>query len=118
MKNYKNRAFALSILIALLTVAGCSDDVGMTRQITDYEKHCTQDTVDSRARFILDCIENANPKSDEEPEDWITDCRHMAEETYCPIKKVVREEECTSANEFGRCHWYMARTLSEKYSDS
>jgi hypothetical protein len=34
------------------------------------------------AAFILKCIENANPKSDEEPEDWIHKCRDFAEDVY------------------------------------
>jgi hypothetical protein len=34
------------------------------------------------AKFILDCIENANPKSDEEPEDWLHICERMATNLY------------------------------------
>lgn len=40
-----------------------------------------------QAEFILKCIENANPKSDEEPEDWITICQAMSEDLFCTISK-------------------------------
>ena len=35
------------------------------------------------ADFALTCIENANPKSDEEPEDWIDKCQNMAMNLLC-----------------------------------
>lgn len=35
--------------------------------------------------FILKCIESANPKSDEEPEDWIELCQKMGRETLCSV---------------------------------
>lgn len=32
----------------------------------------------AQRQFILDCIEKANPKSDEEPEDWIMACEQTS----------------------------------------
>ena len=46
---------------------------------------CDTSTAPIRATFTLTCISNANPKSDEEPEDWIRLCKKMADETYCPM---------------------------------
>lgn len=34
---------------------------------------------EQQASFINQCITNANPKSDEEPEDWIRSCEKMSE---------------------------------------
>lgn len=37
--------------------------------------------------FILDCIKNANPKSDEEPEDWIYMCKNMSLDLFCTVSR-------------------------------
>jgi len=44
---------------------------------------CTDESRASRGQFILDCIRNGNPKSDEEPEGWINICKSLAESTLC-----------------------------------
>ena len=74
-----------TILAAVLIVGlvGCYD-----KGPRDYNlriPNCKQDTAKERAEFILACIKNANPKSDEEPEDWVKLCQTMAEETLCEI---------------------------------
>ncbi|MCP5004805.1 MAG: hypothetical protein GY941_12820 [Planctomycetes bacterium] len=73
----------LCVLIILL--AGCDDE---PKYRTSYEMApaCNADTVAARAEFTLQCIGNANPKSDEEPEDWIDICLDMAVSTYCELK--------------------------------
>jgi len=101
MKNYKKRAFALSILIALLC-AGCSDREE-TRTAERMRIQCEPETIKARANFILQCIKNANPKSDEEPEDWITKCQDMSQGTYCPKKPYIVTQRCGS--NMG-CIWY------------
>ena len=68
------------ILIIAVTVLSACDRV---RERLRYYSECTAETVDKRATFILQCISNANPKSDEEPEDWLQKCQVIAEETYC-----------------------------------
>ena len=79
MKNY--------ILILAVFLSGCSNP---NNPLEDWEPttitKCSDSVTESIARFTLKCIENANPKSDEEPEDWINVCKDMAESTYC--KKV------------------------------
>lgn len=91
------------ISLPLLFLTACATDLDTTQVITRPGTYCEESTVEKRASFILQCIENANPKSDEEPEDWITDCRYMAEATYC--KKVSFEitERCIG-DKFG-CYW-------------
>ena len=71
------------ILAAFLIVVGCSE-VDESNIEYSLEIKCEADTIEKRSAFILQCIESANPKSDEEPEDWLTVCQDMAEETYCP----------------------------------
>ena len=39
-----------------------------------------------QAKFVLTCIKNANPKSDEEPEDWIYECKNMSLDMFCTKK--------------------------------
>ena len=102
MKNFKRGTLALSILIALLCVVGCTNKED-ERQIERMRNHCEPDTVDLRANFILQCINNGNPKSDEEPEDWITKCQDMAEDTYCPKKTYKITQRCGSNS---GCLWY------------
>jgi len=37
--------------------------------------------------FILGCIEKANPKSDEEPEDWISACENTSWRVFGKLHK-------------------------------
>lgn len=69
-----------ALIIALVLMAGCSDK---TKVIQKMEFYCESDTKRERATFILMCLNNANPKSDEEPEDWIHQCEDMSNELYC-----------------------------------
>lgn len=41
-----------------------------------------------QSEFILDCIKNANPKSDEEPEDWIYMCKNMSLDLFCNSNEI------------------------------
>lgn len=71
------------LVVGLLSVGlvGCNE-----QEPIDYNlrlSNCKQDTAKERAAFILACIKNANPLSDEEPEDWMRECQIMAEETLC-----------------------------------
>jgi len=70
----------LLALLVIVSLIGC----GRTYEtVHKWENNCTSETVEARSLFILQCIANANPKSDEEPEDWIRKCQFMAEDTYC-----------------------------------
>ena len=96
--NSRKNAKLLAIFLSVLLVGACSDQ---SRVITRVDKVCDKETVDKRASFILECLNNANPKSDEEPEDWIYMCRRMAEKTYCEMKEV----EVTQWKEGGSNFW-------------
>jgi hypothetical protein len=76
----------ITVLVLLFALTACGEDEYATylRQ----ELVCDASSVSQRSDFILTCIKNANPKSDEEPEDWITYCQDMAKETYCELKTV------------------------------
>ena len=50
--------------------------------ITEQYNNCQKK---EQAVFVLECIKNANPKSDEEPEDWIGDCKTMSNDLFCEI---------------------------------
>lgn len=68
----------LLLLLALITfLAGCE------RIVVTSEYQCNKDTLEQRASFTLDCIKNANPMSDEDPEDWIAVCEETSIRTYC-----------------------------------
>ena len=93
VKSKRVRATLGAVLIALLC-AGCSKGEIRVREINAH--HCTMESSEKRADFILQCIDNANPKSDEEPEDWIGKCQNMAEQTLCPEITMVKTERCAS----------------------
>ena len=76
----------LLTILPLLALTACGEDEYSTYMRQDLV--CDASSVSQRSDFILSCIKNANPKSDEEPEDWIKDCQDMAEETYCELKTV------------------------------
>lgn len=98
--------------LVALGAAGCADPKGSTREYVNTQAFCTEDTKKERSDFILSCIEAANPKSDEEPEDWIHVCQKMAEETLCSRVRVLRHEQCAYGDSlFGKC--YRWRVIKE-----
>ena len=57
----------------------------------DYRYHCaTDEQKECFGDRNVACIEAANPKSDEEPEDWLPQCREMGREACCPLTKGVK----------------------------
>lgn len=98
------KAMFLTIFL-LAFLCGCSEEPRL-----DYEWDCSEHMQEG-AQFIQDCIANANPKSDEEPEDWIRHCEHMMQNLYC--KKIYGFRmwdyddysthfiPCSKASEFG-----------------
>ena len=103
------------VLLMLLLVASCGEsEFGKTRESVEVENFCTPETSKERSEFILQCIKNANPKSDEEPEDWLYQCQNMAEDTLCPAIPVLTVKRCTSTKDLsGACRWYSATILSK-----
>jgi len=97
------------MIIVLLVIAGC--DREELRVIKRNEYVCETDTKKERVDFILQCIANANPKSDEEPEDWITKCEDMAKRTICELKTVEITQVCGQSS---GCMWY---EVSRKVAD-
>lgn len=93
-----NKAALISMFC--MAIAGCGK--GDVRKFEVSEIYCTQESSEKRAEFILSCIKNANPVSDEEPEDWIMKCQAMAERTICPRITVVKTQTCVSN---GGCMW-------------
>jgi hypothetical protein len=87
----------LAMVFVVTTFIGCSDKndpvQGDKRDVYSMENVCLSDTSKDRHDFILDCIKNGNPYSDEEPEDWITECEEMAENLYCLDMTVRRSQE-------------------------
>ena len=75
------------IILSIIFLVGC-EDYPQYRTITKLNFACTDEVTDKRASFTLECIKGANPKSDEEPEDWIRICKSMATETYCKREAV------------------------------
>jgi len=78
----------MKYFLLLLFVLGCTYEVPKKRVIKRNRIVCEKNTISERANFILNCIKNANPKSDEEPEDWIEICKKMAETIYCNKKLI------------------------------
>lgn len=74
-------AIKISVLI-LAVLVGC-DGEPVYRERIKTTNDCRPGSSEKRASFILQCIESGNPKSDEEPEDWIGMCQEMAENTLC-----------------------------------
>ena len=75
----------LIILLTLVLIAsGCKASEEDSFYLK-WEPDCDLSTADVRAQFTLTCISNANPRSDEEPEDWIEICQEMAAKAYCPM---------------------------------
>ena len=95
-------------LLLLFLLVGCTHDHCMDkpdRRSYDHRNLCTEDSINDRASFILECVGNANPYSDEEPQHWIDQCASVAVKTYCPKQKVtVTMATYKSIGPFG-CAW-------------
>lgn len=83
--------FLILIPIFVLFVCGCNSEPRY-RSVEKEQIICDDSTIEKRAEFILTCLKNANPKSDEEPEDWILKCQKMAEDTYCKRKIMLTRQ--------------------------
>jgi len=70
------------VFLLILLLAGCNGNPKV-----EYQRFILpEDRKDAQA-WVSNCIKDANPQSDEEPEDWIRQCRRAAEElfgTYVP----------------------------------
>lgn len=96
MEKFSRTFLFLAASWSAFLISGCNESGDMrTREIT--ATHCETDTAQERASFILQCIANANPKSDEEPEDWILFCQSMAERTLCEKKVMLVTERCVGS---------------------
>jgi hypothetical protein len=69
------------LITMFVLLAACRSEP-VVHKDTSYQ--CSTDNAEVRAAFILKCIEAANQKADEEPEDWLYLCQKFATETYCP----------------------------------
>jgi len=78
MKKLNKCTLLLAVSLTALLSAGCDDKVRLT---TEYD--CDKGVAQKKSGFILQCLSNANPRSDEEPEDWILYCEDMAKRTFC-----------------------------------
>lgn len=72
---------AVIIVASIVMLTACEDTEKFLKGDIAYE--CGDDSRELRAEFILGCLENANPRSDEEPEDWVLLCEQMANRAYC-----------------------------------
>ncbi len=108
---------ALIVIVFLALISGCTgkSEKGELKEFEEYKTHCDEKSADDRAEFILQCLKNANPKSDEEPEDWIYQCQNMAEDTLCPSLTVIVTKKCKSTYDFSnKCRWYSATVVDIK----
>ena len=81
----------LIILILAFFLIGCGSEV---ETVDRYESFCNDTTIQARSEFTLTCIKNANPLSDEEPEDMISECNKVAKIIHCPeiVVSVTRQD--------------------------
>lgn len=87
------------LLIICLSCIACNNHPD-TKKIREVRMDCSEIDPNIKAKFILDCIKNGNPNSDEEPEDWIPLCEDMAEKTFCKEVTVIVYKQHTGGG------WY------------
>lgn len=78
MKKY------LAAVVLMALVIGCAPEKKKKTLINWKSKCVTTEDKDKQARFLLDCIKNGNPMSDEEPEDLVSQCEQTSENVVCP----------------------------------
>ena len=84
------------MLIFCLIVFGCTENYPKYSESHEMDYYCSESIINNKSEFILTCINNANPKSDEEPEDWLKICEEMALNAYCEKVSVIKYmiQEC------------------------
>ena len=96
-------------LVILLVLCACGPDrvpaksgdhplfTGPTLEAPEFEvrlKRVGCSATPEQNAWVLGCLEAANPKSDEEPEDWIGECLYMATMQFCkPVPAVLDVSE-------------------------
>lgn len=85
-----------ALLLMIVTFFGCNEP-GPPR--LNYHKECTPEQTEKLSTWILECIKNANPLSDEDPEDWISQCERTGKRILCGKIAVVEYQPC------GGCSW-------------
>ena len=71
----------LYLTIILLFFLSCNTDQKVGYFVPEEKK-------DAQRAWILECIEKANPRSDEEPEDWIVQCEDTSLRLYGNLLRV------------------------------
>lgn len=77
---------AVAVMLAVFAVSCSPDTSGVRRQCLPTPRDGAR-----RAAFVLTCAKNANPKSDEEPEDMLSMCSKIADRNYCEVVWAVRD---------------------------
>jgi hypothetical protein len=75
--------------VCSVVVFACGSRGPITHR-TDMRERCYPESAERRAEFIIKCSEAANPKSDEEGEDLVAECRRTSERLFCPEEKFVQ----------------------------
>lgn len=84
----------LVILLLFIFVGGCKRPESPPKKkqtVVDRSTQCV--TVEDKKRlssFILECIKNGNPMSDEEPEDLVEQCEYTGKDVVCPTRCVKK----------------------------
>ena len=82
----------LLLLLFCLLFVGCNTNFNEDLvSKTDYEPHPACAPEFDKATFVLTCIKDANPYSDEEPEDMVSGCVKAARKV-CPKVPGFRED--------------------------
>jgi hypothetical protein len=87
------------LFVMLLLLAGCDYKGTVIRRA---EPDCSGKEEQVRS-FILECIRAANPRADEEPEDWIGLCERMAWRTHCSFVRGFERWMNQRVVEYGSC---------------
>lgn len=74
-----------AIAATCLLLAGC-DEPPFEYSVVEEVTICDQAPESALEDFTLKCISGANPRSDEEPEDWIGICLELAQEIHCKVE--------------------------------
>lgn len=89
------------VVLSLAVISGCTQ-YPVYRETSELSSEdASPEQVESISKFTSDCVKNANPKSDEEPEDWLYICKNMAIEIHLRKKQAIlyQRKEC------GGCYW-------------
>ena len=85
---------SLAVILAISACAAPGGDEDPFAARPGMVPYCDKEQSAKLTEWVQKCIADANPQSDEDPEDWIRECKRTGIELLCPMVPSVVFAPC------------------------